>query len=226
MLNAEISIPLKLSSILVDLELSVSLAEKLTKMEDFISTLSSCSRDSLGQDLSVSLMLTDTTQILSVAMAHQRRVGTMQRRMETLSQEAWKGRAETEFLTLARPGLESSWQKIETAFLKQSRNWILDHFACTLDPLEATLIGGIGQTEPSTNIRQEFYLTRADIPILIHGYNKLWWDIDIQVRHLARRSGGPFGGGTPPLPGGPSPPLFPPSLEGAGSQLCYCFNRT
>ena len=107
-----------LSVILETLEQSASLAEKITQMEGFISTLFSCSTENIGQEMSVNSMWVDATQTLSAAIVHQKKDGTTRRKMVTLWEEDLSDRAEMEYLRLARSGLSLSWQEIETSFFE------------------------------------------------------------------------------------------------------------
>lgn len=193
MLSAETSIPLRLATILDDLERNVSLGGKIMKMEEFISTLSLCSRASIGADLSVSLMLGDATLILSAAMEHRRRVTTTRSNMEMSSQEGWEDRAEFEFLRLAIRGLTSSFQRLVTSFLRLSRNWLLGHFALALHPCELMQIGDIENPLNPTERLREFRFERTITHNSLIGYNKLWADLDLKVsdsctsRHVGAR---------------------------------------
>lgn len=148
--------------------------------------LSSCSNGSLSQEMSVCSMWTDATQILSVAMAHRKRAGIMRRRMVMLSEVDWRGRAEIEFLSLARSGLNLSWRRVETNFLRCARKWLLGHFFVHSLPSDVL---PIGDTEPTPNpidILTSYRLTQADILNSIRGYHRTWEDLEIPVS-LVRR---------------------------------------
>ncbi|UOF79424.1 putative C2 protein [Genomoviridae sp.] len=181
MLNAETSILSKLVTILDDLELSVSLDEKITLMEEFICTLSSCSNGSFAQETSVYSMWRESTQISSVAMEHRKRVTTMRQKMGMWSQEDWKGRAELAYLRLARRGLLSSWQRVETSFLLASRRWILEHFALISPLSEHTPTGNTEKTPNPTEHQKELASLWMDTQNLVTGYNTLWVEMRLQV---------------------------------------------
>lgn len=174
--------------ILETLEQSASLAEKITQMEEFISTLFSCSTENIGQEMSVNSMWVDATQTLSAAIVHQKKDGTTRRKMVTLWEEDLSDRAEMEYLRLARSGLSLSWQEIETSFLRCARTWLLGHYSVTSLPSAATPIGGSAPILPHTSILSEYFLARNDIHSSILGYNRTWEDLHIPVSN-ARHSG-------------------------------------
>lgn len=171
----------ELCVILETLERSASLEEKHTKMEEFISMLSSCSNGSIGQEMSVTSMWTDATQTLSAVMAHQKRDGIMRRKMVTLWEEDLNDRAEMEYLRLARSGLSLSWQEIETAFLRCARTWLLGHYSVTSLPSDVTPTGGFASVPLPTNILMAYYSAQEGILISMRGYNKIWADLEIPV---------------------------------------------
>lgn len=205
MLSAGTWIPGQLATTLALLERNVSLDEKITRMEEFISIVSSCSRDNLGQEMSVSSMLGDATQILCAATVHRKRVGTMRRKMEMFALVASSDRAEKAILEARLHGLELSWRKVERSFLTLSRNWILAHYASTLDNFERLLIGDSDPNQPPTNTLRDYFSTRADIPFSMSGWNKMWvsWGMEVSLSGLdtaAPRAGGGMRGLKPPPP--------------------------
>lgn len=184
MLSVGISMPSELATILDHLERSVSLDEKITLMGEFISMLSLCGTKSISQEMSVYSMWTDATQMYSLAGEHRKRCTIMLRRMETLSQEDWKGRAERSFISLARRGLASSWQRLETSFLSLCRNWILGHFALASDLFELMPIGDTENLVIHTSLPQDFFSIRQTTRNLMTGYNELWCEMRILVSHV------------------------------------------
>jgi len=192
MLSAVTWIPGQLMTTLEALELSVSLDEKITKMEEFISMLSLCSNGGLSHEMSVFSMWRDGTQMLSLATAHRRRVGRMRQRMAMWLQEGSKSQsAELQYLRLARSGLELSWRSLETSFLLLSRSWILGHFACHSDLYELTPIGDIDQLSISTSVPQEFLSARTNFQSWATGYNEIWQDLLLVSIPSFASSGGP-----------------------------------
>lgn len=179
MLNAETSILFELAITLEALELSVSLDEKIMKMEAFTSTLLSCGRGSIGQEMSVNSMWTDATQMLSVGMVHRRRVSIMLRSMETLSQGDLRGLAERAFLDLANRGLRSSYLEVEKSFLKLARDWLRAHFCVVSLPSDVMPIGNTEWNPHLTLTLAEYICLRHRFQDLTHGYNKTWWDLEI-----------------------------------------------
>ena len=102
------------------------------------------------------------------------------------SEVDWRGRAEIEFLTLARSGLNLSWRRVETTFLSCARNWLLGHFFVHSLPSD---VSPTGNTEPIPNpidILTSYRLTQADILDSMRGYHRTWEDLDIPVS-LVRR---------------------------------------
>ncbi|ASH99177.1 putative ORF3 protein [Giant panda associated gemycircularvirus] len=200
---------------------SASLDERITLMEDFTSTLSLCSNGSLSQEMSVFSMWTASTrtlswvQMLSVVGVHQRRVGIMRRSMGTLLRGDSKD-PEVGFLRLALYGLQSSFQKIERAFLKLSRDWLREHFCVTSLPSDVMLIGNIGGNQNPTLTLATYRSTQRSFQDSIHGYNKIWWDMDLTVSASLRSkytflTWAVWAGALPPArgsrPGHPSVPL-------------------
>lgn len=179
----------KLAIIFHRLELSASLDEKITKMEEFTSMLSLCSTESLSQEMSVSSMLEVVTQTLSAATEHQRRVGIMRLKMETLWQEVSHGQAQAEFLRMAIDGLKLSWQRIEKNFLIAARGWLLGHFCVHSPHFAPMLIGDTESTRPHTSHLKGWDSQRSIIQSSILGWNKTWDLLEEQVRPLP--SGGP-----------------------------------
>lgn len=179
-LNAAISILFPLSTCLETLELSVSLDVKSTQMAEFTSMLSSCSNGSLSQEMSVYSMYMDATQMLSVVGVHRRRVGIMRRSMGTLLREDSKD-PEVGFLRLALYGLQSSFRRIERAFLKLARDWLREHFCVTSLPSDVMPIGNIGESLNPTLTLQSYRSTQRDFQDSTHGYNKIWWSLELKV---------------------------------------------
>lgn len=173
--NVAPSIHSTLLNICQRLELSVSLEEKITLMEDFISTASlvSSPREALGT--AAPLTSTAATQILSQATAHLQLAGIMRQRMETSSQEDSSGRAEgtIEFIQLVLSGMRSSWLKLERSFLSYARIWILDHCVSTSHLFERTPIGGIDWTALRIPIQEVYSSAQTKCLLSIDGHMKI-----------------------------------------------------
>jgi len=116
-----------------------------------------------------------------------------------LSEVDWRGRAEIEFLRLARSGLNSSWRKIETHFLSCARNWLLGHFFVHSLPSDVSPIGSSGTIHNHTNILAAWHSIQVDTLDLIRGYHRTWEDLDLSVS-LTRRPGN-----ARPIPAGRDP---------------------
>ena len=74
----------------------------------------------------ISLMLEDSTQMLSHLVVHRRVVTTMLQRMVTLSEGDLSDQMEAKFLALAMHGLRSSTRRVEMSFGDLFRNWLLE----------------------------------------------------------------------------------------------------
>lgn len=173
--SAAPSIPTALLNILASLELSVSLAEKITLMEEFISTASLVL--SVRQALGTAAPLTSTaaTQILSQATAHLVLDGIMRQKMETSLPEHSNGQAETtkEFLQLVQSGMRSSWRRLEKSFLDYARTWILDHCVSTSPHSELTQIGSIDWIALRTPIQEVYISTQTKCLLSIDGHMRI-----------------------------------------------------
>lgn len=175
MRNAANSTPSLLLTILDRLERSVSLDERITCLEDFISTLSLCLIESSPLGIAGPLTSQVTTQILSQATAHRSLGLTMQQRMATLSEEASSGRAEetVQFLELVESGMASSWRKLESNFLSYARTWTLELCVSTTPLSSRTPIGGIDWTALLTPIREVLSYAQTACLLSIDGHMKI-----------------------------------------------------
>lgn len=173
--NAANSTPSLLLTILDRLERSVSLDERITCLEDFISTVSLCSTASSPLGIAGPLTSEVSTQILSQATAHRRLATIMRQRTETFAEEDWSGRAETSkaYLELVGSGLTSSWRRLETSFLNYARIWILDHCVSTSTLSERTPIGAIDWSALSTPIQQVLSSAQTACLISIDGHMRI-----------------------------------------------------
>lgn len=152
--------------------------------------LSSCSTESLSQEMSVSSMLEVTTRTLSAATEHQRRVGIMRQKMETLWQEVSHGQAQAEFLRLAINGLKLSWRRIETNFLTAARGWLLGHFCVHSCHFAHTLIGDTDAIRPLTSHLKGWNSQLKIIESSMLGWQRTWDDLEYQVRIFLYDPGG------------------------------------
>ena len=142
--------------------------------------LSSCSNGSLAQEMSVYSMWMDSTQMCGLVGVHQRRVGIMRRSMAMLSRVDSKD-PEIGFLRLATYGLQSSYLKVERSFLKLARDWLREHFCVTSLPSERMPIGGIDPNQNPMFTLQSYRSTQAAFQNSTHGYNKIWWELELKV---------------------------------------------
>ena len=163
-------------------ELSVSLDEKITLMEDFTSMLSSCSNGSLSHEMSVYSMWTDTIQISFAVTAHRKRVQLMQQKKETLwLEDSTSANSEHRFLTLGLCGLKSSYRELERNFLRLARVWLQGHFVVPSLHSSATPTGSIDPSPCRTNILVEYRLIQQLTQSSMLGYHTIWRDLNIPV---------------------------------------------
>ena len=169
------SIHMQLLFILDRLERSVSLEEKTTDLKEYISMLSLCSNESSPLGTAGPLTSQVATQILSQATAHLKMVGTMRRKMATLSEEASSGRAEEtyQYAELVLCGLKSSWQRLETSFLDFARIWTLDHCVSITPVSERTRIGSIDWTALLTPIQVVLSAQQTTCLLSIDGHMQI-----------------------------------------------------
>lgn len=173
---------LKLATCFQHMELSASLDERITLMEEFTSMLSSCSKESLSQEMSVSSMYEVSTQTLCVGTEHLRRVGIMRLKMETLSQEGSHGQAQAEFLRLAVSGLRFAWQRVERNFLICVKGWLLGHYSAHSHHFAHMLIGDSESTRPHISRLRDWTSQRQITLSSIYGWQKTWDDLEEKVR--------------------------------------------
>lgn len=172
----------RLSTCLGLLERSVSSDEKVTLMEEFTSTLSSCSNGSLAHEMSVYSMWTDSTQMLYAVTQHHKRVQLMQQKRGTLWQ-AGSTRMSSEFQYLVRAlfGLSSSFAELETSFLKLAEGWRLEHSSAISPHSGVTPTGNIDPSPCHTQRLTVYRLRQQSFQNCLLGYHTLWRDLEIEV---------------------------------------------
>lgn len=173
--SAGTSIPGELWNAFHHWELSASLDESITRMEDFICTCTSSSNGAFEVEKLISSMWTVGTRTLAVLREHQRRITTTQSRMEMLSLEGWSGRnrAQWELGRLLISGLESRRQRIETNFGNWCINWIPKLLCATSTVSPAMLTGDLPRYLPSMSTMDELALFREMLTAEIDGYRNL-----------------------------------------------------
>lgn len=166
----------RLSTISQTLASNASLPEKIIKMEELTSMLSSITAPSFADQELVSSMLRDTIRISSLAESHHKRCTTMRRKMVTLWLGGCSDQVEGDFLRLAIAGLNSCWLRIEMSFLSLLNNFALEiSFALSL-PSELMPIGDLLPSRPTTSIQLGWSLTRHTFLNLIIGYENILKD--------------------------------------------------
>lgn len=173
--NAETSIPGELWSAFHLWELSASLVESITRMEDFICTVSQISDGSFEVERLTYSMWTVGTQTLSLLREHLRRDTTTQSRMAMLSAEGWQGRsrAQWELGRLLRSGLELRKRRIETNFGLFVTNWIPKLLHALSTHSASMLTGDLPRNLPSMSTIDELALFREMLTEEMTGYRSL-----------------------------------------------------
>ncbi len=155
---------------------SVSLDEKITRMEELTSTLLLISAKSIEQEIVENSMWAAAIQMSSLLGEHQRKVGTMQSRMGMWSQEDSNDQKVGDMARrMLINGLRLRLQRAEESFgiLFTSLIQRLQHAA---SPVSAsTLIGNSLLTLPSMSHRTESGLCRGNLMGEITGWHKLVW---------------------------------------------------
>lgn len=129
----------------------------------------------------ISLMLEDSTQMLSHLVVHRRVVTTMLQRMVTLSEGDLSDQMEAKFLALAMHGLRSSTRRVEMSFGDLFRNWLLEVLPAISTLSETTPNGSTEKTQHHTSTQPISALTRETFLSSMNGYNTTWRDIHVEV---------------------------------------------
>lgn len=178
-LNAETLIHTQLCSFSQSWALSVSLDERITLMEEFISTLLWTSAESIQLEMHVSLMWKDTIRMCSLAKKHRRRCLIMQRKREMLLLGDSSDHTEAMFINLAIRGMKSYWQTLENSFSTYVDDWLLDLWP-VLSPVYASMLTGSTETTRNRIITQTDTLTRQnEWRDSANGYETIWKDINL-----------------------------------------------
>lgn len=168
--SAETSTNGEFTTLLRRFQLSVSLHEKLTLMEEFISMLSSISADASTSETRDALMLMATTRIYNHAVAHHRRCWTMRSRTETLSLEASVPSSTIRFRQLTMSGLESHMHLLWTSFGILFESWHRERCAATSTPCVHMPNGTIDPRLLSINTPRPFDLALQEFRNSMNGY--------------------------------------------------------
>lgn len=166
-------------------ELSVSLEESCTLMEEFISTLSSISTDSSALERLQFSMWEAAIQTSRSLEALLRRVTTTRSRMETWWAEDWSvpcTRAEVALGRLILSGARSSWQNLLTSFGDFAMNWFRNMWLEVLLRYPNTPSGDIDPRLLLTRHPLEYGSTRQLLMESVCGSVRLIWDLE----HLER----------------------------------------
>lgn len=211
--NVDISILLQWSTILQDLTLNASSAERITQMGVFICTLLSTSESNIGPGTPVHSMLKDATQMYRRHVEHQKMGMIMQSKMETL----WLGDSndlqEAEWMQLVGCGLKSSMQRMSQSFGAYANHWLHVHWSLHSPNSEHTLPGNSLQSESRMKHRRELSSTRLGWLNSIAGYEKISEEVKLEVSYLTPALA--LSGGGSPQVGNP----YPPSDSRFGAQV-------
>ena len=169
--NAVISTLSMLSTNFQLYEQSALLQENITKMEEFISTLSSTSDGSIEAEMSKYSMWVDATQMLALLEVHLRLGGTMRQRMGTL----WQGDLKNQAIELAtlRTGQRSAQRKMLRNFGEYVRVWLREHSYVISNRFEGSPIGGIKPSLLHMNRQGEYISTRQCFRNSMNGYKTI-----------------------------------------------------
>lgn len=176
--NVEDLILLPCSNILQRYELSASLEEKHTLMEEFTYTLLSTSVGNIQQETLVSLMWRDATRMSWLVEEHRKKCGTTRRKMAMLSLGGLSDQVEAQFLELVIHGLTSSWRRVEIAFSNYVRNWLLELSLVPSLLYDATQTGDTDPFGNHTPRLPEYPLTQTTFQNSVNGYKRIWMDTD------------------------------------------------
>lgn len=140
--NAATWIPSWSATISRRYQLSVSLDERITLMEAFISTLSLTLDGELTYEINDSSMLTAATRTYNLAVEHRKRCSIMRSRMATWSPEDLIPTSEEKmFQEMALSGIQLRMQRLLTAFGNLFESWHRERFCATISPSERMRTG-------------------------------------------------------------------------------------
>lgn len=210
--NVETSILLQWSTILRDLELNASSAERITQMGVFICTLLSTSESNIGPGTHVHSMLKDATRMYRRHVEHQKTGLIMQSKMETLLLGDSNDLLEAEWMQLVGCGLKSSMQRMSQSFGHYANHWLHVHWSLHSPNSELTQPGNTPRSEYRTRLRRELTSTRLGWLNSIDGYEKTLSEVKLEVSELrcARAYSGVSAAGTAPT----GHPIGDPTLMG------------
>jgi len=169
--NVAISTLSQLSTNFRLIQQSASLQENITRMEEFISTLSSTLDGSLEAEISVRSMWMDATRMFNLLECHRELAGTMRQRMATLLQADYKDQA----LELAhrRTTQRSAQLAMLANFGNYVRCWLREHSYVISNRFEGTPIGGLNPSLLNMNSQGEYASTRGCFRNSMNGYSKI-----------------------------------------------------
>lgn len=192
-------------------ERSVSLAEKIMLMGEFITTYSLTSDDSFRRERLIYSMWEASTQTSNLLGGLQARLSITLARMETLSQAGLEDRAEMQISILIRSGLRRHIADLLTSFFTFATSWLHEISSEDSPPFEPTATGN-GTTGPWRTINpRELSMTRQRLRESMSGCHSLLLDLG----NLARGESWP----SPTSPWGASASLQrAPPPHGVGAR--------
>lgn len=179
--NVAISILGELWTCLQNIELSASLDESCTRMEEFTYTLSSISVDSSVQER-LQFSMWEAATLTSRSLEElQRRDTTMRSKMAMSSQEGSNvrlTRAEVALTQLILNGVRLSWQRQQSSFGNFATNWFRNMWSEAILLYGSIASGSLHPSILSTLPPEGYGLTRQQLRESTSGCCRLVWDLE------------------------------------------------
>lgn len=163
------------------IELSASLAESCTKMEEFIFIVSSISADSLVLERLQFSMWEASTLTSSNLAELRRRDMTMRSKMVRWSLEdsgVHCTRAEVALTRLILSGVQLSWQKLLKSFGSFATSWFRNIWSEAIHLYGNSMTGSLHPEILSMSHPEEYGLTRQQLRESTSGSCRLIWDLE------------------------------------------------
>ena len=162
-------------------ELSVSLEENCTRMEEFIFMLSSISVDSSVQE-QLQFSMWEAATLTSRSLEElRRRDTTMRSKMAMWSLEDSPGhptKAEVALTRLILSGVRLSWQRQQTTFGDFATNWFRNMWSEAIHLYGSIASGSLHPSILSTLPPEGYGLTRQELRESTSGSCRLIWDLE------------------------------------------------
>lgn len=179
--NVAISILGELWRSLQTFELSASLEESCTRMEEFIFILSSISIDSSAQER-LQFSMWKAATLTSRSLGELRRRDTTMRSKMAMSSLEGSGvqitRAETALTQLILNGVRLSWQRQQNSFGNFAMNWFRNMWSEAIQLYGSIASGSLHPSILSTLPPEGYGLTRQQLRESTSGSCRLIWDLE------------------------------------------------